>query len=242
MYLECYTPFNLATTLKELKIASGELVGVKWCDTKTSGIIDVWLSQWEMIQYNLIQNQAPVQNLKEIHTSTASHGVLRIRRQRLKHCNGHFWKSMLTCLQNAKLSALEYNGQLIIIEFYNNIRVGFIENTTYPVFSFSRLWENPFISSSLYKTNLPATAIILNWKRRKKPTLFNAAKCGNRDVIARHNTRKYATRIPDGVARLALNNIGWGGFSDQRLGLGLGVLWGLLSYCGRRKLFHPSVI
>ena len=160
-------------------------------DTKTSGIIDVWLSQWEMIQYNLIQNQAPVQNLKEIHTSTASHGVLRIRRQRLKHCNGHFWKSMLTCLQNAKVSALEYNGQLIIIiEFYNNIRVGFIENTTYPVFSFSRLWENPFISSSLYKTNLPATAIILNWKRRKKPTLFNAGKCENHDD----------TRIPDEVA------------------------------------------
>ena len=41
---------------------------------------------------------------------------------------------------------------------------------------------------------------------------------------------------------LALNNIGWGGFSDQRWGLGLEVLWGLSLYCGRRKLFYPWVI
>ena len=40
--------------------------------------------------------------------------------------------------------------------------VGFKENTKYPVFSFSSLWEYSFISSSLCKTNLPATAIILN--------------------------------------------------------------------------------
>ena len=45
----------------------------------------------------------------------------------------------------------------------------------------SSLWENSFISSSLCKTNLPATAIILNRQSRKKPTLFNAGKCGNYD-------------------------------------------------------------
>ena len=46
----------------------------------------------------------------------------------------------------------------------------------------------------------------------------------------------------DNAARLALNNIGSGEFSEQRLGLGLEVLWRLLSYCGHRKLFHPCVI
>ena len=70
---------------------------------------------------------------------------------------------------------------------FTTIRVGFIENTKYPVFSFLRLWENSFISSSICKTNLPATAMILNWKRRKKPTLYNAGKCENQDDTERHS-------------------------------------------------------
>ena len=52
------------------------------------------------------------------------------------------------------------------------------------LFSFSSLWENSFISSSLCKTNLPATATILNSKRCKKLTLFKGGKCRNRLPIS----------------------------------------------------------
>ena len=83
---------------------------------------------------------------------------------------------------------------MTFIAFSNNqvlqIRVSFIENTKNPVFSFSSLSENSFVSSSISKTNLPATAIILNRKRRKKPSSFNAGKDRNRDVKERNDTRK----------------------------------------------------
>ena len=68
-----------------------------------------------------------------------------------------------------------------IIEFYNNTGG---RHRKYTVFSFSSLWENSFISSSLCKTNLPATTTILNSKRCKKPTLFKGEKCGNRLPIS----------------------------------------------------------
>ena len=79
----------------------------------------------------------------------------------------------------------------LYVEF-TTILVGFIENSKYQVLSFSSLWENSFISSSLCKTNLPVTAIILNRKRRNQlySTLENA----------RIMTSLNDTRMPDKVA------------------------------------------